>query len=570
MKMTKSKLKEIIKQSIIEEREYDVYFKGMLAKYGVDSPADLSDEEKSKFFSDVDKGWDAKNEGNSFGAAVTSAKEKGEDQFQVDGKTYPVKESTNSSFMNEVTLRKGAKIRINIENRDVTYKLIDTKYWTTSYQGGFTARWEVIRSTHPKVKVGTIEEMHPNEVKKLLKSGIATVVTESNEFINEPIKGTKNESVNKEIKVGSTIIVNHPTLKKPFEGKVKFVLKAPTGLVYVLPGDKGVWDEKWVSLKESKDFTSIREVIRGIILNERKYDLMFGKLGNGITVSNRKVSDPSTKDYKKVAHISNDGKIQWYDKDAQRDSSVRGQVEKFAKSMNEGNGITMNNLDWGKTTAERNRNLDKYDSLKTQKEKDAFLKSLKDKSVNESDCGCGNTSIVEGNAFGAAVTAAKKAGQKEFEFNGKTYKVKKGSYEKNEANKESVNESKKLFSVNKFPIGNVKYSINTYDGKKNKDGSPHIGIITAKSKKELELKIRDIHQNGYDEVNDVATALKKESVNEAKFYAFFNGKKHEIEGDSLYDAKQKAITQLKVPKSKVGLLAIVNAGEHEKGSFKFD
>lgn len=60
------------------------------------------------------------------------------------------------------------------------------------------------------------------------------------------------------------------------------------------------------------------------------------------------------------------------------------------------------------------------------------------------------------------------------------------------------------------------------------------------------------------------------NIHETKFYAFWNGKKHEIEGTSLWDAKQKAIKQLKVPKSKVGLLAVVNANEHEKGSFVFD
>lgn len=43
--------------------------------------------------------------------------------------------------------------------------------------------------------------------------------------------------------------------------------------------------------------------------------------------------------------------------------------------------IKMNNLDWGKTTAERNANLDKYDSLKTEEEKEEFLKSLKNESV---------------------------------------------------------------------------------------------------------------------------------------------------------------------------------------------
>lgn len=48
---------------------------------------------------------------------------------------------------------------------------------------------------------------------------------------------------------------------------------------------------------------------------------------------------------------------------------------------NEATKITMNNLDWGKSTAERNDNLDKYNSLKTDKEKEAFLSKLKAESV---------------------------------------------------------------------------------------------------------------------------------------------------------------------------------------------
>jgi len=63
---------------------------------------------------------------------------------------------------------------------------------------------------------------------------------------------------------------------------------------------------------------------------------------------------------------------------------------------------------------------------------------------------------------------------------------------------------------------------------------------------------------------------KSEQLSETKFYAFFNKKKHTIDGKSLYDAKQKAITKLKIPKSKVGLLAIVNAKEHDRGSFRFE
>jgi len=68
------------------------------------------------------------------------------------------------------------------------------------------------------------------------------------------LDSVKNKKVNEseeKIKVGSSVVVNYPTLKKPFTAKVKHILKSPTGLVYVLGGDRGVWDAKNVSLKES-------------------------------------------------------------------------------------------------------------------------------------------------------------------------------------------------------------------------------------------------------------------------------------------------------------------------------
>jgi len=47
----------------------------------------------------------------------------------------------------------------------------------------------------------------------------------------------------------------------------------------------------------------------------------------------------------------------------------------------------MNNLDWGKTTEERNKNLDKYHTLKTKQEKEKFVKKLKKETpqLNEGD-----------------------------------------------------------------------------------------------------------------------------------------------------------------------------------------
>ena len=94
MKITKSRLAEIVREVVQEEKtEYEKFFRGMLKKHGVSSPAELSDEEKKKFFNQVDAEYKAKHEGNAFGAAVTKAKEKGEDEFEVGGKTYKVEES---------------------------------------------------------------------------------------------------------------------------------------------------------------------------------------------------------------------------------------------------------------------------------------------------------------------------------------------------------------------------------------------------------------------------------------------------------------------------------------------
>ncbi len=90
---------------------------------------------------------------------------------------------------------------------------------------------------------------------------------------------------------------------------------------------------------------------------------------------------------------------------------------------------------------------------------------------------------------------------------------------------------------------------------------------TYKEGDELEKTVDQLVKISNTEEDEKA---KKQPMGEGKFYAFFNRKKHTINGKSLYDAKQKAITQLKVPKSKVGLLAVVNAKEHDRGLFKFE
>ena len=60
--MKTSQLKELIKQVVKEEQDYQQLFKHMLDKSGK-SISDMSDEDKAKFFNAVDKAYQAKSEG---------------------------------------------------------------------------------------------------------------------------------------------------------------------------------------------------------------------------------------------------------------------------------------------------------------------------------------------------------------------------------------------------------------------------------------------------------------------------------------------------------------------------
>jgi Protein of unknwon function (DUF3008) len=92
MNITKERLKELVKEVMTEESEYQAFFQKALDKAGKDINA-MSDEEKKSFFNKIDSAWNGKgekSEGNAFGAAVSNAKEAGHDEFEVDGEKYKV------------------------------------------------------------------------------------------------------------------------------------------------------------------------------------------------------------------------------------------------------------------------------------------------------------------------------------------------------------------------------------------------------------------------------------------------------------------------------------------------
>jgi len=114
MKITKERLKELVKEVMTEESEYQAFFQKALDKAGKDINA-MSDEEKKAFFNKIDTAWNGKgekNEGNAFGAAVSKAKEDGDDSFEVDGEEYKVE--SVSTELPKATIPSAVKMKLGM------------------------------------------------------------------------------------------------------------------------------------------------------------------------------------------------------------------------------------------------------------------------------------------------------------------------------------------------------------------------------------------------------------------------------------------------------------------------
>ena len=59
--ITKERLKELVKEVMVEETEYQAFFQKALDKAGKSIPS-MSDEEKKAFFDKIDSAWNGKGE----------------------------------------------------------------------------------------------------------------------------------------------------------------------------------------------------------------------------------------------------------------------------------------------------------------------------------------------------------------------------------------------------------------------------------------------------------------------------------------------------------------------------
>lgn len=178
--------------------------------------------------------------------------------------------------------------------------------------------------------------------------------------------------------------------------------------------------------------------------------------------------------------------------------------------------------------------------------------------------------VKEGNEFGAARAKAIAKGDKTFKVGDEEYPVKNVDKEDKENAKEFAGESV-TNEAKKYKASDI---IDAWDSAYGEDilQSDHMDVIDDIEndyKGRVTVKdLEEIFDDRYGEEldRDFLFALGESVTNETRFYAFHNGKKHEFEAESLWKAKQKAITDLKVRKKDVGMLAIVPADQHDEFS----
>ena len=190
MKISKSRLKEIIADVIQEESDYQAFFKKALEKAGKSIPQ-MSDQEKKDFFNKIEKAWKGKGEkteGNAFGAAVAKAKKDGDDSFEVDGKEYKVEEeSVNEDVFDDNGMRK-AFPWANKKELETIYK--------TVYSGGsggvegIIKKYSKDRTFKPFIKKATklffesVNEGYSTEEKRIVMMAVRKIA----KYMNRDLK----------------------------------------------------------------------------------------------------------------------------------------------------------------------------------------------------------------------------------------------------------------------------------------------------------------------------------------------------------------------------------------------
>jgi hypothetical protein len=466
-------IKEVIRTIIKEESEYQQFFRKALEKAGK-SITDMSDEEKKAFFNKIDAAWDGKgekNEGNAFGAAVTKAKEEGDDEFTVGGKTYPVKESVNEGIGTIALGVAGGLLLLKVLKfvvkkvlgaigmnaplpKEKLHKITDELFKKVLVTGGkinmmnVIALRSVIKEMIDKGQITTI-----SQITKVIEK--ASKEEPKNESINEISAGKLNK-IKAEIDSLKSAKASRKDATDVISGLVKQHTKGMNAFKVAKMEDtfmdyfNGKQDWKWTAKKAGMIASPLFGSSFDENVNENFSNDDIAKIKGAVESASSfmGIGSELKKLGMKYDFSTSPLPVYMIKKGSKTFVLVN---KKYAEKPDFVVGTTAGGLLEGNVNETKFKSGDKVlishptlikpfkgvvsTTLNAKGEEVLVLKG--DKGVWDAKF----AKLDEGNAFGMAVTKAKQEGKKEFEFNGKIYKVKKGSYEKNEAAKKAVTEN---------------------------------------------------------------------------------------------------------------------------------
>ncbi len=368
--MNKAQLKELVKNIMTEESEYQAFFKKALEKAGKSIPS-MSDEEKKAFFDKIDSAWDGKgekNEGNAFGAAVTAAKKAGEDEFEVGGETYKVEEelvggqkkldvdgdgeiessdladlragkkADEAMELPKATIPSAVKSKLDmaidkIKDSDLTYnQKVQVVGQVMDSLGIDKAEFSKMTS---KLK-GTMESVNESLIAKdgkILLNGKPVGYYDydrdsaafwTTDLSDKQFRGSKAFDTKEEMLAFFKKYLSRAAKALEYERKAL----AKFGIKY--PADESVNEARLTDIVNSIVETPV--IGKMIRTEAKKYDIGSGWMGNGLTIWNR--AEEEHGDYKIIAHISPDGKLSIRDK--QLPSDIKKMFQTWADTMKKG------------------------------------------------------------------------------------------------------------------------------------------------------------------------------------------------------------------------------------------
>jgi len=123
MKITREQLKNIVRETLLEESEYQKFFKKALEKAGKSIPS-MSDDEKKAFFNKIQKTWKGRGsknerfgrgaEGPTFGSQEIDEVNPNSSEIGKGDNKKPSKDASDSSHINEGKFRNLEKTLKNL------------------------------------------------------------------------------------------------------------------------------------------------------------------------------------------------------------------------------------------------------------------------------------------------------------------------------------------------------------------------------------------------------------------------------------------------------------------------